>query len=103
MPQSRLRRTESPRQWSAKAPVSASPPTAAHSRGAYRRTEVRDLYGASLHAIDAAVRSGEIRANKRGRTVFLHPADVERIFGFDEPPMEVSQESVAEMEDFLAS
>ena len=73
-------------------------------RGAYRRLDVVKFYGASLRAVDRAIASGEIRTHKRGHSVFLHPGDVERTFGFpSEPaPLEISAESVAEIEDLLA-
>lgn len=74
------------------------------ARRALRRSDVVHLYGASLRSVDRAVRAGEIRAKKRGQSVFLHPDDVERVFGFpdDTEPVKVSAESVAELEGFLA-
>lgn len=69
---------------------------------ALRRTQVRDLYGVSLREIDRAIRRGEIRTRRRGRTVLLHPEDVERAFGFEEPEIVPSAESLAEVEGFLA-
>ncbi len=74
------------------------------TRHAYRRTDVRDLFGASLHAIDRAIREGRVRVNRYGRGVYLHPGDVERTFGFpsDGEKLQVSAESLAEMEDLLA-
>ena len=69
-------------------------------RKALRRREVRAMYGASLHQVDAAIRSGEIRTKQRGRCLFLHPGDVESVFGFEET-IEPSRESVADLADFL--
>jgi hypothetical protein len=72
------------------------------TRRAYRRTEVRDLYGASLRAIDRAVGQGLIRTRRYGRCVFIHPGDVERLFGFEVEESTPSLESVAEIRELLA-
>lgn len=71
-------------------------------RRAYRRREVKALYGASLRAIDRAIEEGRIRTRRHGRSVFLHPGDVERLFGFEEEPVEVSAESLAEIRTLLS-
>ncbi len=69
-------------------------------RKAYRRTEVRDIYGASLHSIDRAIREGLIRTKRFGRCVFLHALDVDRVFGFEELS-EISMETLVELADLL--
>ena len=71
------------------------------SRRALRRTEVRDLYGASLHSIDGAIRKGHIRTTRYGSCVFLHPADCEKCFGFEEE-VNVSAKTFDELRDLLA-
>ena len=79
-----------------------SPPLRAQvDRKAYRRGEVRDAYGASLHSIDRAIREGLIRTNHFGRCVFLHAQDVERVFGFEEAG-KISMETLVELEEFLS-
>lgn len=81
----------------------ASPvPAATHlERRALRRRDVCELYGASLAAVDREIRAGNIRTKTVGRSVFLDPADVERVFGFTES-VEPSLETYAELKDFLA-
>ena len=69
-------------------------------RKAYRRSEVRDMYGASLHSIDRAIREGLIRTKRFGRCVFLHALDVDRVFGFEEAS-EISMETLVELGDLL--
>ena len=69
-------------------------------RRAYRRSEVRDIYGASLHSIDRAIREGLIRTKRFGHCVFLHALDVDRVFGFDELS-EISMETLVELGDLL--
>ncbi len=77
---------------------------AIHDRHAYRKRDVVRLYGPSLRSIDRAIAAGEIRTKKRGTAVFLHPGDVEQVFGFpdEDAPLKISAESVAEIEDLLA-
>ena len=70
-------------------------------RKAYRRTEVREIYGASLHSIDRATREGLIRTRHFGRCVFLHAQDVGRVFGFEEAS-ETSMETLEELGDLLS-
>ena len=70
-------------------------------RLAYRRRDVRALYGASYAQVDAAIKSGEIRTKRRGRALFLHPNDVETLFGFEEN-VEPDHETMVELADFLA-
>ncbi len=81
--------------------MTSPPPRAQVDRKAYRRGEVRDVYGASLHSIDRAIREGLIRTNHFGRCVFLRAEDVERVFGFEETS-EISMETLVELEDFLS-
>lgn len=69
-------------------------------RGAFRRAEVRALYGVSYRIIDQKVESGAIAHRKVGGFLLLNPRDVEREFGFSEVPIEPSAESLAEMADF---
>ncbi len=72
-------------------------------RRAVRKRDVVRLYGTSLRDIDRAIAAGEIRTNRRGAALFLHPGDVERLYGFpEEEPAKISAESVAEVEDLLA-
>jgi hypothetical protein len=70
-------------------------------RKAYRRAEVREIYGASLHSIDRATREGLIRTRHFGRCVFLHAQDVDRVFGFEEAG-EISMETLEELGDLLS-
>jgi hypothetical protein len=70
-------------------------------RKAYRRAEVREIYGASLHSIDRATREGLIRTRHFGRCVFLHARDVDRVFGFEEAS-EISMETLVELGDLLS-
>jgi hypothetical protein len=67
-------------------------------RRALRRRDVKAIYGASLQQIDRAISDRRIETKKIGRSVFLNPRDVEALFGFGAEP---SQESVAEMWEFL--
>ncbi len=70
-------------------------------RKAYRRSEVRNIYGASIHSIDRAIREGLIRTRHFGRCVFLHAQDVDRVFGFEEVS-EISMETLVELGDLLS-
>ncbi len=70
-------------------------------RKTYRRSEVRDIYGASIHSIDRAIREGLIRTKHFGRCVFLHAQDVDRVFGFEEAS-EISMETLVELGDLLS-
>ena len=80
----------------------ASPPLHTQvDRKAYRRAEVREVYGASMHSIDRAIREGLIRTKSFGRCVFLNAKDVDRLFGFDKE-VEISIETLEELKDFLA-
>lgn len=55
-------------------------------RISYRYHEAAAATGASVTHLREAVARGEIRAKKRGATVFLSAEDVERVFGFDGEP-----------------
>ena len=74
--------------------------SAALQRRAYRRRDVRALYGASFYQIDAAIKRGAIRTKRVGKSLYLHPKDVETVFGFEET-VEPSRESIADLADFL--
>ena len=78
----------------------AEPTVKCPLRKAYRRSEVRDLYGASIHSIDRAIREGLIRTKRFGRCVFLHVQDVDRVFGFEDAS-EISLETLVELADLL--
>ena len=69
-------------------------------RKALRRRDVRSLYGASFYQVDAAIKRGAIRTKRVGKCLYLHPKDVEMVFGFEET-VEPSRESIAELADFL--
>lgn len=69
-------------------------------RRALRKAEVQEIYGAKRHAIERAIKDGRIRINRDGRCVYLHPDDVDSVFGFTEY-IEPSAESVAELSEFL--
>lgn len=76
------------------------------TRRALRRSDVVALYGVPLRTLDRILRAEQspIRTRRVGRILLLNPDDVERLFGFpsDSADVEVSAESVAEIEDLLA-
>ena len=71
------------------------------ARKAYRRREVCELYGVSMHMLDRMIRDGVIRTRRIGeRVLLLNAVDVDREFGFGEP--EVDLETMLEIQDLLA-
>ena len=75
------------------------------AKRAYRRREVHELYGASFHAIDRAIREGHVKTKRYGRSVFLSVSDVERLFCPCEEPTaatRVSQETLDELGELLS-
>ena len=71
------------------------------SRKAYRRREVCELYGVSIHMVDQMIRDGVIRTRRIGeRVILLNAADIEREFGFGEP--QVDLETMIELRDILS-
>ena len=83
--------------------MAASPAAVAPqlARKAYRRREVCELYGVSLHMVDRMIRSGVIRTRRIGeRALLLSAVDVEREFGFGD--LQVKTETLVELRDLLA-
>lgn len=74
---------------------------ATRPRRAYRRREVCELYGVSLHMVDRLIRDRKIQTRRIGERVLLLSAqDVEREFGVDED-IEISAETLRELEGLL--
>ena len=48
----------------------------------YRVAQVCALAGCSRWKVTKKMKTGEIRWRRDGRDIYLHPGDVERVFGF---------------------
>lgn len=59
-------------------------------RRAYSYRTASEDYSVSVRELRRFVDAGKVRAKHVGRMVFLHPDDLERIFGFGLPPREPS-------------
>ena len=72
---------------------------------AYRVSEVCNLAGVSRWAVEQAIAGGAIRTKRVGRALLLDPRDVSQVFGFAQEHEEIqpSAESIAEMQELLAS
>ena len=72
---------------------------------AYRVAEVCDLAGVSRWVVEQAIARGTIRTKRVGRVLLLDPHDVSQVFGFAQEHEEIqpTEESIAEMEELLAS
>ena len=70
-------------------------------RRAYRRREVCEIYGASLSAVDKAIRDGLIRTKRAAGCVYLAAQDVERLY---DPlaPVEIRPEDIDDLRGLLS-
>ena len=71
----------------------------AQIRLAYRVAEVAQLTGASVRQIHALMDQGELHFKRVGRSIFLDPANVHRVFGFGPAERGAGREQVPALSD----